>query len=230
MPTADSGMLLEAPTIAIGTACVYFQRFYVFQSFKEFPMWSMLACCFLLAAKVEETMRHLFDIIRVLHRIRFGSSTAPLQEDSREYRELKEETLVNERILLQTLGFDLSIEHPYARILRHAKTIPLARDLVQNAWTLCNDYYGTTLCLQYGPETIGCAMILLASKLLGTPLPEKPDAPKWWADEDGTVTEHDMEGASCAAGPTAPSDVGPHAARRPQSCAARFSICTRPRT
>ena len=36
-------------------------------------------------------------------------------ESSKEFWEIKEHVLVSERILLQSLGFDLSVEHPYRR-------------------------------------------------------------------------------------------------------------------
>ena len=48
-----------------------------------------------------------------------------------------------ERILLQTIKFDLMVEHPYSYVTRFAKLLKGDQDkkrtLVQNAWTFVND-------------------------------------------------------------------------------------------
>ena len=44
-----------------------------------------------------------------------------------------------ERILLQTLTFDLDITHPYQPLLRQVKLIGGKRKLAQVAWNFVND-------------------------------------------------------------------------------------------
>jgi len=46
-----------------------------------------------------------------------------LKLDSREFVELKEQLLASERIVLQTIAFDLTVEHPYKYLLTYVKTI-----------------------------------------------------------------------------------------------------------
>jgi cyclin K len=50
-----------------------------------------------------------------------------------------------ERILLQTIKFDLQIEHPYQYLLKYAKALqgdkPKLQKMVQMAWTFVNDRY-----------------------------------------------------------------------------------------
>ena len=51
--------------------------------------------------------------------------------------------MTHERILLQTIKFDLQVEHPYSYLLKFAKTFKGDKDkiqkLVQMAWTFVND-------------------------------------------------------------------------------------------
>ena len=48
-----------------------------------------------------------------------------------------------ERILLQTIKFDLQVDHPYSYLLKYAKTLKgdkaKIQQLVQMAWTFVND-------------------------------------------------------------------------------------------
>ena len=50
-----------------------------------------------------------------------------------------------ERILLQTIKFDLQVDHPYSYLLKYAKTLKgdktKIQQLVQMAWTFVNDRY-----------------------------------------------------------------------------------------
>ena len=61
----DTGtkMGLRYDTMASGV--VYFHRFYMFHSFKEFPRYVTACCCLFLAGKVEETPKKCKDIIKV---------------------------------------------------------------------------------------------------------------------------------------------------------------------
>ena len=74
-----------------------------------------------------------------------------------------------ERVLLQTIKFDLQVDHPYSSILRYAKCLkgdkPKLHKMVQMSWTFVNDSLCTTLCLQWEPEVIAIALMYLASKL-----------------------------------------------------------------
>ncbi|XP_071439629.1 cyclin-K isoform X2 [Hetaerina americana] len=74
-----------------------------------------------------------------------------------------------ERILLQTIKFDLQVEHPYNYLLKYAKCLKGDKNrlqkMVQMAWTFVNDSLCTTLCLQWEPEVIAVALIYLAGKL-----------------------------------------------------------------
>lgn len=61
-------------------------------------------------------------------------------------KKLEEEIMAIERVLLQTIRFDLHVDHPYEILLKYAKVIKGDKEkvqkLVQMAWTFINDRYG----------------------------------------------------------------------------------------
>lgn len=63
-----------------------------------------------------------------------------------------------ERVLLQTIRFDLHVEHPYSYLVEYAKIFKMEKILMSqiltNAWTFVNDSNCTNLCLQWEPEVI----------------------------------------------------------------------------
>lgn len=61
-----------------------------------------------------------------------------------------------ERVLLQTIRFDLHVEHPYSYLVEYAKIFKMEKNVMStiltNAWTFINDSNCTNLCLQWEPE------------------------------------------------------------------------------
>lgn len=170
-------MRLRYDTMATGA--VYFQRFYMVQSFKNFPRWVTSAACLFLAGKVEETPKKCRDIIKTAKGLLTEVQFEVFGEDP------KEEVMMYERVLLQTIKFDLQIEHPYPSLLKFGKALKGDRakinKLVQMAWTFSNDSLSTTLCLRQKPEVIAVAMIALAAKFNNHDLQASSAAPgKTW--------------------------------------------------
>ena len=85
------------------------------QSFKQFDRWVVAAACLLLAGKVEETPKKCKDILKVTNSLLNSQQMAQFGSNA------KEELLTHERILLQTIKFDLQFEHPYSYLLKFAK-------------------------------------------------------------------------------------------------------------
>lgn len=177
----DVGTRLGLHYDTLATGIIYFHRFYMFHSFKQFPRYVTGACCLFLAGKVEETPKKCKDIIKtarsLLNDVQFGQ----FGDDP------KEEVMVLERILLQTIKFDLQVEHPYQFLLRYAKQLKGDKNkiqkLVQMAWTFVNDSLCTTLSLQWEPEIIAVAVMYLAGRLCKFEIQEwtsKPMYRRWW--------------------------------------------------
>lgn len=99
----------------VATGVVFFHRFFMLQSFKQFDRWVVAAACLLLAGKVEETPKKCKDILKVTNSLLNSQQMAQFGSNP------KEELLTHERILLQTIKFDLQLEHPYSYLLKFAK-------------------------------------------------------------------------------------------------------------
>ncbi|XP_022920620.1 cyclin-K [Onthophagus taurus] len=145
------------------TGVVYFHRFYMFHSFRQFPRYVTACCCLFLAGKVEETPKKCKDIIKTARGLLSDQKFAQFGADP------KEEVMTLERILLQTIKFDLQVEHPYGYLIKYAKCLKGDKSklekMVQMAWTFVNDSLCTTLAIQWEPEIIAVALMYLAGKL-----------------------------------------------------------------
>jgi hypothetical protein len=163
------------------------------QSFRQFSRWVVAAACLLLAGKVEETPKKCRDIVKVCQALLNEHQMAHFGSNP------KEELTTHERVLLQTIKFDLQVEHPYARLLKFAKQLngekAKIEKLVQMAWTFVNDSLCTSLCLQWEPQAIAIAFIHLAGKLskfdLVTATQSKTRS--WWRQYLDTLDIHDLE-------------------------------------
>jgi len=177
----EAGMKLGLPQLTIATAIVFFHRFYATKKFSEYDRHIISTTSLFLAGKVEETPKKLKDIIAVTEQLRYKDiipPKKPMDLESSEFWQLRDKILTHELIVLQTIAFDMTIEHPYKYLLTYVKQIQGNRNLAQVAWNFVNDSLRTTLCLQYKPQLIAAAAIYLASKFLKYTLPEgqKP----WW--------------------------------------------------
>ncbi|XP_028808818.1 cyclin-K isoform X2 [Denticeps clupeoides] len=177
----DVGTRLGLHYDTLATGIIYFHRFYMFHSFKQFPRYVTGACCLFLAGKVEETPKKCKDIIKTARSLLTDVQFAQFGDDP------KEEVMVLERILLQTIKFDLQVEHPYQFLLRYAKQLKgdknKVQKLVQMAWTFVNDSLCTMLSLQWEPEIIAVAVMYLAGRLCKFDIQEwtsKQSSRRWW--------------------------------------------------
>ncbi|XP_046877359.1 cyclin-K isoform X3 [Hypomesus transpacificus] len=177
----DVGTRLGLHYDTLATGIIYFHRFYMFHSFKQFPRYVTGACCLFLAGKVEETPKKCKDIIKTARSLLNDVQFAQFGDDP------KEEVMVLERILLQTIKFDLQVEHPYMFLLRYAKQLKgdknKVQKLVQMAWTFVNDSLCTMLSLQWEPEIIAVAVMYLAGRLCKFDIQEwtsKQSSRRWW--------------------------------------------------
>lgn len=158
----------RSPQLSVSTSIVFMHRFYARKSFKEYDRFILSCTCLLLGGKVEETPKKLKDVLTEAYRVRHNCKLSEVPDaDSREFWKMKEQVLVSERILLQTLGFELQIEHPYRPLLAYVKAIQATRDFAQLAWNFVNDSYRTVICLQYTYDTVAAAAVLLAAAYKG---------------------------------------------------------------
>lgn len=78
--------------------------------------------------------------------------------------------LYNEIIVLETLCFDLSVEHPHTSLLELENQLAgqVSSSSIRKAWMLLYQSLGAPLCLLYRPKVVAAAALLLATNLSST--------------------------------------------------------------
>ncbi|KAF7834632.1 Cyclin-T1-5 [Senna tora] len=189
----DLGMRLKVPQVTIATAIIFCHRFFLRHSLARNDRRTIATVCMFLAGKVEETPRPLKDVIIVSYEIINKKDPVAVQRIKQKevYEQQKELILIGERVVLQTLGYDLNLHHPYKPLVEAIKKFKVAQNaLAQVAWNFVNDGLRTSLCLQFQPHHIAAGAIFLAAKFLKVKLPS--DGEKvWWQEFD--VTPRQLE-------------------------------------
>jgi Cyclin, N-terminal domain len=227
----ESGRLLKLPRVSIATAMVLFHRFYTKHAFQQQDRFEVAIACIVLAAKIEESPKKLMLVLEECYQLKLrGASTAanaqfqrkagaaspippqaspipPVDTKSEDFVKLKERVLLLERVILHTIGFELSIDHPYKflgeivqRLVMQQQALEYDKDatdkdasaatdsnksklmmneLIQYSMNFANDSLHTTLCLQFAPHTVATACVYLAGHVASVrPKPKENAATK----------------------------------------------------
>lgn len=203
----EAGRVLRLPRVAISTAMVFFHRFYAKHSFQEHDRFEVAVAAIVLAAKTEESPKKLNTVILECHTLKTrgmqagrisqqkdsgasspvpsaSQASATLDTKGEEFAKLKERILLLERVILHTIGFELSIDHPYKFLVEQIKKLiqkrevkyitppsgsntgqimgKMMNELVQYGMSFANDSMHTSLCLQFSPQLIATACVFLA--------------------------------------------------------------------
>lgn len=189
----DMGQKLKVSQLCINTAIVYMHRFYVFHSFTRFPWNSIAAAALFLAAKVEEQPRKLEHVIRVVTPTK-NPHDANFDTNSERYIAQAQDLVFNENILLQTLGFDVAIDHPHTHVVRCCHLVRASKDLAQTSYFMAsNSLHLTTMCLQYKPTVVACFCIHFVCKWSNWEIPLSNEKKEWFSYVDETVTSELLE-------------------------------------
>ncbi|KAG0226621.1 cyclin-like protein [Mortierella sp. GBAus27b] len=170
------GMQLKLPQLTLATAALYFHRFYMRRSFKDYKYYDIGAASLYLASKTEESTRKFKDVIIAVAQ-KAAKKEIQIDDSSKDFRLWKDTIIFTEELLLEALCFDLSVEHPYVFVVslfdnHYRKDHERSRKLQHVAWTFLNDSLRTTLCLLYPPKIIALAAIHIAAKYLDENLNE----------------------------------------------------------
>lgn len=91
-----------------------------------------------LAAKVEEQARKLEHVIKVAH-----ACLHPLEPllDTKcdTYLQQTQELVLLETIMLQTLGFEITIEHPHTDVVKCTQLVRASKDLAQTSYFMATN-------------------------------------------------------------------------------------------
>ncbi|XP_037524107.1 cyclin-T2 [Rhipicephalus sanguineus] len=189
----DMGQRLQVTQLCINTAIVYMHRFYYYHSFTKFHRNSIAACALFLAAKVEEQPRKLEHVIKVAHMC-LHRDAPPLNPASEAYQEQALELVLNENMMLQTLGFDIGIEHPHTHVVNFCQLVRASKDLAQTSYFMAtNSLHLTMMCLQYKPRVVACLCIHLACKWSNWEIPKSSENKDWFWYVDQSCTAELLE-------------------------------------
>uniref|UniRef100_A0A671PNY1 Cyclin-T2-like n=1 Tax=Sinocyclocheilus anshuiensis TaxID=1608454 RepID=A0A671PNY1_9TELE len=118
----DMGQRLNVSQLTINTAIAYMHRFYMYHSFSKFHRNTTSPTALFLAAKVEEQPRKLEHVIKVAHAC-LNPQEPPLDTKSNAYLQQAQELVILETIVLQTLGFEITIEHPHTDVVKCSQLV-----------------------------------------------------------------------------------------------------------
>ncbi|CAB9497133.1 Cyclin [Seminavis robusta] len=195
----EAGRILKLPNLANATAMVFFHQFYAKYSFMEHDRFEVAVACVLLAAKIEESPKKLMEIITRCLELKRGAGkergeVVSVDPKSSEFVKLKESVLLLERVVLHTIGFELSVDHPYKFLpdiiqklttqYDPSKRKTMFEELMGYSMTFVKDSIHTTLCLQFPPQLIATACVYMAGHFA------KVQPKKSWLDALGM---HDNE-------------------------------------
>ncbi|XP_023806251.1 cyclin-T2 isoform X1 [Oryzias latipes] len=184
----DMGQRLNVSQLTINTAIVYMHRFYMHHSFTKFHRNIISPTTLFLAAKVEEQPRKLEHVIKVAHAC-LNPQEPPLDTKSNAYLQQAQELVILESIVLQTLGFEITIDHPHTDVVKCTQLVRASKDLAQTSYFMAtNSLHLTTFCLQHKPTVIACVCIHLACKWSNWEIPVSTDGKHWWEYVDNSVT------------------------------------------
>lgn len=156
------------------SALVFFHRFHsrhvVNGNGMPYDEYDLATACVFLACKVEENIQKLERILDVSHEIR-TSDSHPLSDNKEQMWKTRERTLICERVLLDTISFNVAVDHSHyhahdfaLRLTKNDKN--QARAFQQIASNILNDSLSTNLCLKYSSKMIGAAAVRLAGRFL----------------------------------------------------------------
>ncbi|XP_035164882.1 cyclin-T1 isoform X2 [Oxyura jamaicensis] len=134
----DMGQRLNVSQLTINTAIVYMHRFYMVQSFTQFHRNSVAPAALFLAAKVEEQPHKLEHVIKVAHACLHPQEPPP-DTRSEAYLQQAQDLVILESIILQTLGFEITIDHPHTHVVKCTQLVRASKDLAQTSYFMATN-------------------------------------------------------------------------------------------
>jgi cyclin T len=192
----DMGQRLNVNQLCINTAIVYMHRFYCVHSFKTFHRHLLATAALFLAAKNEEQPRKLQYVAQASYACAYKDQPM-LDIQSQAYTKLVEDITYYELLLLETLGFEVNVDHPHPHVVKCMQFLKASKDLAQMAYFMAhNSLLLTTFCLEHSPSTVACVCIHLSCRWKGLDIPRSSDGKSWWEYIDHSINRTKLDGQS----------------------------------
>lgn len=180
-----TGRKLFVPAPIIYAAIVYMQRFFMVNCFQDFNSRLFCSVCLYVACKFEGLARPFRYLVReACNAKQKGYFANTIYTPSRILDGLKYED-----ILLESLHYELQIEHPSAIVFLLCQKVASGKDLayIANSLVKCNLLF-TVMCLVYKPEVIACVCMHQASVWSHRHIPlNNADGKPWYAGFDNVT-------------------------------------------
>ena len=96
--------------------------------------------------------------------------------------------------MLQTLGFDIAVEHPHTYVVKCCELVKADKNVAQTCYFLAtNSLHLTSMCLQYKPTLVACICIHIAFKWGDLVIPKSREGKEWFQYMDESVTVETLE-------------------------------------
>lgn len=180
------------PVQAVQTAIVFLHRFYSRRSLKRHDKTEIAVACLFLACKVCECLQRIERLIpEYLERT---GHARPFEERSELFVNAKDKLVAAERLILNTLEYDVEVEMPYRHIDELAGVlmaamppeqvgadgVPLPRPPLHDfSIKAANDVLRTTLCLQYDALTLAMGCVFYSGVTLEAACKMNPALPRF---------------------------------------------------
>ena len=174
---------LRLKSVTTCSALIFFHRFQAQDPATGIDDYDLATTCVFLACKVEENIQHLETVLNAAYAIQTHEST-PLSQNEEKMWKTRERILLCERILLDTMCFNITIQHSHSHAVKFVREIAKgekfqkfeaeARDLHQTTSNILNDSLSTNMCVKYSADLIGAAAVVLAIRYLKMKSPENP--------------------------------------------------------
>ncbi|TKR68355.1 hypothetical protein L596_024347 [Steinernema carpocapsae] len=177
--------------LCVCTAMVFMHRFFSIHSMKKFDARDIAAACLFLAGKSEECPRKLEHIVQVWWYLKF-SKQIPL--DKNRYPDAAQLIVTLENCILQTLGFDLSVQVPHGHVLSAMNNLKISKKIVETAYWFATDIlHITNWGVRLSASAIACVCVHLACAWADVdPQKNSPPDQQWHKSINTQLTEEDI--------------------------------------
>ncbi|KAG8808503.1 hypothetical protein FRC17_003924, partial [Serendipita sp. 399] len=181
------GLRMGFPRKTIGTAQTLYHRFRLYFPMKDFNYYDVSQATLYVSAKLHDTIKKPQDILDVAYTIRYPNSvnavTGMADIDGERKAEDRKRLLAIERLVLETISFNFTIQMAFPYIIKFARQLGASKDLTKLAWRLCADRHvsiyfllfsegsfefdshRTVIALEYPPHSIALSCLFLAALL-----------------------------------------------------------------
>ncbi|KAI7824944.1 cyclin-like protein [Kickxella alabastrina] len=153
------------PARTISTAQLLVHRTYINRPNYSANTADLATACLFVAAKMEETIKRLRDILAHSYVISSSSVVDPQSVPVSVTDKMRPTVLAAEQFVLEAIGFDFRTAHPHLMYVKLAKMANVPISTVAAGWSILADAYFTTLPVQYPSVLIAAGALCLAWNL-----------------------------------------------------------------